>query len=140
MYINKPLKDSRDSDRNFGILCALLLCIFSIYSKYKNFNEITILSTFITGVTLLPISFYLPKLLAPFNKAWFQLGYFLGKMTSPLILGVIFFFFITPIAVITRFFGRDELKLRKSNPISYWVNRYPSAYPGPELESFKNQF
>ncbi len=131
------MKGSRASDRNFGILCALLLCIFSIYSKYKNFNEITVLSTFITSVTLLPISFYLPKLLAPFNNAWFYLGYFLGKITSPLILGVIFFILITPIAFFTRFLGRDELKLKKIKTISYWVNRCP---PGPELESFKNQF
>lgn len=134
--MNQPSKSNQTSDRNFGILCSLLLCIFSIYSKYKS-NEIATLIAFIMSVTLLPISFYLPKILAPFNKAWFQMGYFLSKITSPLILGIIFFAVITPIAVITRFLGRDELKLRQTKTVSYWANRCP---PGPESESFKNQF
>ena len=135
MYINKPLKSSQTSDRNFGILCSSLLGIFSIYSKYKNFNELAIILSFITSVTLLPITFYLPKMLSPFNKVWLQLGYFLGRVTSPLILGIIFFFVITPIAFITRLLGRDELKLRKTKIASYWVNRCPLG-----SESFKNQF
>jgi hypothetical protein len=61
----------------------------------------------------------------------------LGKIVSPIVLGFIFFIIITPVAIVTKLAGRDALKLRKQNVDSYWVDRSP---PGPEPESFKEQF
>jgi len=52
-------------------------------------------------------------------------------------LGVLFFIVITPVAIFMRIIGRDELKLKKQNVSSYWIERTP---PGPEPESFKDQF
>jgi hypothetical protein len=78
-----------------------------------------------------------PRLLTPFNKLWFGLGILLGKIVSPIVLGVIFFGLLTPIAIITRLFGRDVLSMKKRQVSSYWVDRQPV---GPQPESFKNQF
>ena len=78
-----------------------------------------------------------PKVLRPLNRVWYELGVLLGKVISPIVLGVMFFVLITPIAVITRIFGRDELKIKKLFVQSYWVDRLP---PGPPSDSFKNQF
>ena len=83
------------------------------------------------------ITFFAPVFLTPFNKAWYQLGLFLGKVVSPIVLGVIFFIVITPVAIVMKLAGRDALKLRKQNISSYWIDRKP---PGPEPESFKEQF
>jgi hypothetical protein len=65
------------------------------------------------------------------------LGILLGRIFSPFVLGVIFFVLLTPISILTRLFGRDELKLKKRSLESYWVDRSP---PGPPLDSFKNQY
>ena len=61
----------------------------------------------------------------------------MGKVVSPLVLGVIFFLLISPVALIGRLFGRDELRLKKANSNSYWIDRVP---PGPAGDTFKNQF
>jgi hypothetical protein len=61
----------------------------------------------------------------------------LGKIVSPIVLGLIFFVLITPAALITRLFGRDELKIKKRTVESYWVDR---STLGLESESFKNQY
>ena len=52
-------------------------------------------------------------------------------------LGILFFIVISPVAIVTRLFGRDVLLLRKRDVNSYWIERNP---PGPQPESFKEQF
>jgi hypothetical protein len=76
-------------------------------------------------------------LLRPLNKAWYQLGLFLGRFVSPIVLGILFFIVITPVAIVMRLSGRDALKLRRQDVSSHWIDRKP---PGPEPESFKEQF
>lgn len=92
---------------------------------------------FIAAALFLVAALVRPSLLAPLNKAWFELGLLLGKIVSPIVLGAIFFLLITPVAICSRFFGRDQLRLKKQKVNSYWVQREPI---GPDAESFKNQF
>jgi len=66
-----------------------------------------------------------------------QLGFLMGKVINPLVLGFIFFLLITPVALICRLIGRDELRLKTIDADSFWIDRLPS---GPDGESFKNQF
>jgi hypothetical protein len=76
-----------------------------------------------------------PRILAPLNKAWFYLGKWLGKITSPIVMGIVFFAIVTPVSVLTRLFGRDELRLKRRATNSYWTDR-PS--PIEAAQSFKN--
>ena len=61
----------------------------------------------------------------------------MGKVVSPIVLGLIFFGMLTPVGIIGRLLGRDELRLKKAPVTSYWIDRDP---PGPAPDSFKNQF
>lgn len=83
------------------------------------------------------LTFLAPSALAPFNRAWFRLGELLNKVVSPLVLGLLFFGIVTPVALLGRLFGRDELRLKRPNLPSYWIERQP---PGPSGDSFKDQF
>ena len=74
------------------------------------------------------------KILTPFNIVWFKFGIFLGKIVSPLVMGVIFFFVVTPTAIIMRLFKKDLLNLKYNNSKSYWIKK-------DEIKSkMKNQF
>ena len=58
--------------------------------------------------------------LLPLNKLWMKFGILLGMIISPIIMGIIFFVIFTPIAILMRLSGRDELRLRfkkKKKPI-----------------------
>jgi hypothetical protein len=79
----------------------------------------------------------MPIVLRPFNKAWYKLGLLMGRVVSPIVLGILFFILISPIAIVMRLAGRDALKLRKQNVQSHWIDRAP---PGPSSDSFKEQF
>ena len=47
----------------------------------------------------------------------------IGMIVSPIILGVIFFLIFSPIGILMRLFGRDELHLQQKNKSSFWINR-----------------
>ena len=79
-----------------------------------------------------------PTLLATLNKLWMRLGLLLGRIVSPIALGVIFYCVLTPLAVVTRLAGRDSLHLKfDRQSASYWIPRKP---PGPPPQSMNNQF
>jgi hypothetical protein len=79
-----------------------------------------------------------PDLLAPFNQAWALLGAAINRIVSPIVLAILFFALFTPLALLLRAFGRDELRLRGApGKATYWRLREP---PGPEPASFRRQF
>jgi low temperature requirement protein LtrA len=107
------------------------------YALFKSFPPAAVYLLGGAAALFLAASIAHPRLLAPFNRAWHRLGLLLGKVISPIVLGVIFFLVITPVAVVTRLAGRDALRLRKRSVRSHWVERAP---PGPGPSSFRNQF
>ena len=74
------------------------------------------------------------KILSPVNKLWFKLGIILGKIISPIIMGIIFFFVVTPIGYLMRLFKKDVLNLKFNDNKSYWIEKN-----GPKSK-MKNQF
>lgn len=79
-----------------------------------------------------------PVLLARLNRLWMKLGILLGKVVSPIALGILFFGVVTPIGVMIRIAGKDPLRLKRDPAaVSYWIERKP---PGPPPDSMINQF
>ncbi len=110
-----------------------MIALYSYSQQMKTFAIAASIFCALFGTT----TFFASQLLTPLNRFWYALGMHIGQVISPIVLGAIFFVLITPIALITRLFGRDELKIKKSFVQSYWVDRLP---PGPPSDSFKNQF
>jgi hypothetical protein len=125
------------SERIFGIVFAGIFLILAGYGWYKQFSNTWINLFLVLASVFLLCTLIAPKLLRPLNKAWYKLGLFLGRFVSPIVLGILFFIVITPVAIVTRLAGRDTLRLRKQSTDSYWIDRKP---PGPDPESFKQQF
>jgi len=124
------------TDKKFGYFLSVVVTLITLYSYWQDLKNFAILAS-ILSFLFLAVTLVAPKVLSPLNRAWYELGMLLGKIVSPIVLGAIFFLMITPISLITRLFGRDELKIKKLSVQSYWVDRSP---PGPSSDSFKNQF
>ena len=127
------------SERSFGLLFTAVFALLAGYGWFfKGWSQSVVLSFVGAALAFGLLGLVAPKVLRPLNWLWFQLGQLLGKIVSPVVLGAIFFLLLTPVALVTRLFGRDELRLkRKASHTTYWLDRAP---PGPEPESFKNQF
>mgnify|MGYP001475359285 CR=1 FL=1 len=99
----------------FGAVFGVLAGYFFVYGD-ELFSRLFAL----IALCFLLISFAAPIILTPMNKLWMGLGSLLGRIVSPIILGVIFFGIFSPVAFISKIFSRDELKLRKANSETYW--------------------
>ena len=125
------------SERHFGLFLTMLLLATAGIGGYRGWPvrvlTILIILSLVSGLT----AFFLPHFLAPLNRAWFRLGLLLGRLVNPLVLAILFFGLITPIALLARLFGRDELRLRFRAADSYWIPRETAR---PEAESFTQQF
>ncbi len=120
------------SNRSFGIVFFIVFLLIAIYPLINN-EEFRIWS-FIISIIFLILGLINSKVLTPLNKLWFKLGLLLGRIASPLIMGIIFFLVVTPTAFIMRIIGKDLLNLKFDNSKSYWIEK-------DNLKSkMKNQF
>ena len=124
------------SNKKFGLFFTGIFFVLSFYFIVNDSFKISIIFGTLSACFGF-ISLFNEKILSPLNKYWMYLGLILGKIISPIILGIIFYFLFAPIAIFFRIFGRDELRLKKKQKNSYWKNREPKG-PGPS--SFKQQF
>mgnify|MGYP000122254116 CR=1 FL=1 len=124
------------SNRKFGYFFTSIFIVFAAYLFNK--GEVNF-SYFLFGVAtlLLLTTFAKADLLLPLNRLWMKLGLLLGMIVSPIVLGIIFYGLFTPISLLMKVFGRDELKLKLKARQSYWKVR--ESVPSPS-KSFKNQF
>jgi len=120
------------SNRSFGIVFFVVFLLISIYPLI-NQSEIRLWSLIIS-IIFLVLGIANSKFLTPLNKLWFRFGLLLGKIISPLVMGIIFFIVVTPIGLIMRLLQKDLLKLRYNDNKSYWVEK-----TGPKSK-MKNQF
>ena len=120
------------SNRSFGIVFSIVFLIIGIYPLINN-HELRIWSLII-AIIFLVLGLLNSKVLTPFNKLWFKFGLLLGRIVSPIIMVLIFFFVVTPIAYIMRIIGKDLLNLKFNNNKSYWIEK-----TGPKSK-MKNQF
>ena len=120
------------SNRNFGIVFSIVFLIIALW-PVLNQNEIRIWSLVISLIFLV-LGFIDSKLLSPLNKIWFKFGLLLGSVIAPVVMGIVFFFVVTPTGLIMRALGKDLLKLKKNKEGTYWLDKDNSN------NSLKNQF
>src|SRR5215467_14208550 len=124
------------SERSFGLVFAgffALLGALSLYNGGTRWHYWLPLA-----VLFAALGYAAPSVLAPLNRLWAKLGLLLHLVVGPLILGMLFYVCITPIGFLMRLAGKDPMR-RTFEPAakSYWIVREP---PGPEPQTFKNQF
>ena len=109
------------TNRNFGIVFCVVFFIIAIF-PLLNQNDIRYWSLIISIIFLF-LAIVKSEILTPLNKLWFKFGIFLGKVISPIVMGVIFFFVITPIGIFIKLIGKDILNLKKTKNQSYWSKK-----------------
>ena len=120
------------SNRSFGIVFFIVFILIAFYPLI-NQGEIRIWSVFISLLFLI-LGMINSKILTPLNKVWFKFGIFLGKIISPIVMGLIFFLVVTPIAVLMRMLKKDLLNLKFNKNNSYWIEKTDPK------STMKNQF
>jgi len=109
------------SNRSFGIVFFVVFLLIGFY-PLLNEGNLRIWSVIISIVFFI-LGLLNSKILTPLNKVWFRFGLFLGKIISPLIMGIIFFFVVTPIGIFLRIIKKDVINLKFNSDKSYWIKK-----------------
>ena len=109
------------SNKSFGIVFFILFLFIGLHPILNN-NSIRLWSIVIAALFLI-LGIFNSKLLSPLNKIWYKFGILLSKLISPLIIGLIFFFVVTPTGLLMRIIGKDLLNLKFNKKKSYWINK-----------------
>ena len=120
------------SNRSFGIVFFIVFLLIATYPLLKG-NDVRFWSLLISFGFLI-LGLINSKILSPLNKLWFKFGLILGKIISPLIMGIIFFVVVTPNGVVMRVLKKDLLNLKYNQKETYWIEK-----TGPKSK-MKNQF
>jgi len=120
------------SNKSFGIVFFIVFILIALYPLTYGGEIRTWL--FIISIIFLISGLLNSKILTPLNKIWFKFGIFLGKIISPIVMGIVFFMVVTPTGLILRLLKKDVLGLKYDASKSYWVKK-----SGPKSK-MKNQF
>ena len=120
------------SNRNFGVVFFVVFFLIALYPL--TYDEGIRTWSIIISLFFLILGLLNSKILNPLNKLWFKFGIILGRIISPLIMGIIFFLVVTPTGLIMRLLRKDILNLRYNKDKSYWIKK------NEKKNNMKNQF
>jgi len=124
------------SNLSFGIVFSVLFAIIGLFPLIGG-SSVQWWSL-IVAVIFLVLGLAAPNILAPLNRLWMRFGLLLHRIVNPLVMALLFFLVVTPIALLMRLLGKRPLHLEtRPDADSYWIPREP---PGPEPETMKQQF
>ena len=127
------------SDRAFGLVVAAFCGLMAGIRAWSS-GELPLIWLAVGCAFLIPALIY-PSVLAPLNRAWTAFGMLLAKITTPVILALLFYGCFAPIALIARLFGHEFLRLRRDpSAQSYWIKREPGTMGAAGSTPMRNQF
>ena len=126
------MKLKTSSNKSFGVVFFIFFFIIGIWPLLN--DETLRLWSIIISFIFLILGLINSSLLTPLNLLWFKFGLFLGKVVSPIVMGVIFFIVVTPTGILMRILKKDLLNLKFTNKTTYWIKK-------DEIKNtMKNQF
>ena len=126
------MKIKKSSNKSFGIVFFIVFIIIGFWPLF-DINTYR-LWAIIIALIFLALGLVNSKLLTPLNILWFKFGLFLGKVVSPLVMGIIFFAVVTPTGILMRIIKKDLLNLKFTNKNTYWIKKSKIK------STMKNQF
>jgi hypothetical protein len=124
------------SDRAFGALFAVIFTIGGLWPLFQ--GRSTRWWFLVVASAFLLLALFRPGALALLNRLWLRVGLVLHACISPIVMAMLYYTTVTPIALLLRLLGKDLLRLRfePANP-TYWIARQP---PGPAPDTMPRQF
>ena len=117
------------SDRTFGcIVGGMLMVIGTIKAFAAGAISSVVCLIFASGALLLLLGIVAPSRLSTLNRVWLKAGTVIAKVVNPIILALLFFLVVTPMAFFMRIVGKRPLRLAADRTAAtYWIECEPPA-------------
>ena len=131
--MKKNFSISKNNNIIFGIVFFIFFLILGFHSVIVGEKKDIKIWSFILSLVFLVTTIIKPNLFTFPNRIWVQFGTLLGKIISPIVMGLVFFSVLTPIGILVRILNKDIMGLKRTKN-SYWIKR---EY---KVQSMKKQF
>jgi hypothetical protein len=137
MANNEPVVSHRKvvagSNRSFGLVFAVFFALVSLVPAV--YSE-PLWWALVVSVAFATVAFWAPGILQPLNQLWFKFGLLLHHVVNPIVMAIMFYGAVLPMALLLRAFGKDLLRLKhEPGAASYWIAREPIK-PGSMSKQF----
>ncbi|MEO5587435.1 MAG: SxtJ family membrane protein [Novosphingobium sp.] len=121
------------SERSFGLVFtgvfAILAALPLLHGHPPRLWLLPIAALFLAAALLRP------AVLGPLNRLWFGFGLALGKVMTPVMMGLLFVIAVIPTALLMKLLRKDPMQRRLApEAATYWEPR--EQQPGPMREQF----
>jgi hypothetical protein len=115
-------KGPRNPERSFGVSVGLVLCAIAALLWWRHrVGRAEVVGAF--GLGLLACGLVYPPILKWPSAVWWRFSRALGYVNARILLGILFFFVLTPLSLVWRITGKDPLARRR--------DRWPGWSPYP---------
>tara|TARA_B100001057_G_scaffold491157_1_gene580836 strand:- start:603 stop:980 length:378 start_codon:yes stop_codon:yes gene_type:complete len=113
--------NKNENNKSFGYLFFIVFLLIALWPVFDS-GPIRVWAI-VPSLIFLILGIFNAKILTPLKILWIKLGELLGKIIAPIVMGIIYFFIITPIGIFMRLIGKDLLSIKFNKNKSYWVKR-----------------
>lgn len=100
-----PTRISSKQAKDTGMAMVLLLLLIGLLTERVVFFKV--------AVPVLVVNMIWPMAFYPIAVVWLGLSHIIGTIVSKILLTVVFFVIVVPVAVVRRLMSKDSLQLRK---------------------------
>jgi len=113
--------------RKFGFTVGGIFTAFLIIFVLRHKHHVPFYVSAVAGPTLLAGALVYPRALAPIERGWSLIAHVLGFINTRILLAIVFFVVLAPIALVMRAIGKDPLDRRRDRRLpTYWRKRDPA--------------
>jgi hypothetical protein len=118
----KHIKETKKDLRKFGLTVGGVLAAIAVLLFF--FEKPSAIYFVVIGGLLILFGALFPQLLRPLNRIWMSLAIILGFFMSRVILTVLFYLVLTPIALLAKLVGKKFMILKYDKSAkTYWERR-----------------
>ena len=103
-------------DKHLGTILIFVMVLIILFLVYKNVNLLY------AALALGAIAIFIPGLSRKIHELWMKFAEVLGFVMNKVILGIVFFIFLVPIAFLSRIFRKNPIKAKRDST-SYYSER-----------------
>ena len=134
MAAGVPARLTAAQGRRFGLTVGGAFLFLAALAWWRGHpTTLTILGSL--GVVLCLAGLAIPTLLGPVERAWMKLAHVISKVTTPIVMGLMYLLVLTPIGYLKRWFAGNPM-VHEAKADSYWISRAAGKRAGDLTRQF----
>ena len=134
MAARVPARLTAAQGRRFGLTVGAAFLVFAGIAWWRGHPMTTyVLGTL--GGSLSLAGLIIPAYLGPVEWAWMKLAHVISKVTTPIVMGLMYLLVLTPIGLLRRLFGGNAM-VHAANGTSFWKSRPEGKRAGQLTRQF----